>query len=676
MGMGSGMDLLDKLFARGETASDQSTGTAARIAVEPASAPTGDVPPSANAVELPASIPFPKHFTGRSADLDDLASRHESGQRLFVLHGPGGTGKTALARRFAETIAGGYDAFIELAAGANGGVDVMRGVLRAFDADAWPGLSADDVRAEVLAYTADHPTLVIVDDAAEADAAAELAAGGCCVVVTQKSVADGDGAFEVGKLSDDDAVDLLCAQGGAERVGDHAWHIARRSGNSPLAILLARGLIVNQPQIDVELLSERLRLQRLQYIDEVAGAIRMTYEALGGDLQRRWRQLSVFPGTFDAAAAAAVLRDDHETAKTSLVALAAYRMLEAYPAATGRSESADPIDSVRFRMHETVRSHAAKTISGEESSAAAYGHSRYYAEQLETAGDADGRLAFFDLERHNVVAGFERARATVKEEPAYAEVSLFYTAAAPDVIARRVAPADLLAWAGTGIDAARIVGDAAAEISLLASKGAAHKAAGEFPDAIACFESAAELAERSGDDVAAARSLNLLGTCCDSISEGRRAVEAYESAITMLEPLGEVELLASVQSNLGVSLNRMRHYRESLGALGRAVHLVRQIPDRAKEVQILSNLAATYINMGDTKQAFNVYKAAMSLARESGDARAEAIQLGNIAGCYFKLGKAAAAVDLWKRAIAALDEMGSPAAEVFRRRLKTATSRH
>jgi hypothetical protein len=55
--------------------------------------------------QLPAA---PRDFTGRKDELRQLINEHKSGRAIFLLHGMGGVGKTALALKFANRLKASY----------------------------------------------------------------------------------------------------------------------------------------------------------------------------------------------------------------------------------------------------------------------------------------------------------------------------------------------------------------------------------------------------------------------------------------------------------------------------------------------------------------------------------------------------------------------------------------
>ncbi|HVY44496.1 MAG TPA: AAA family ATPase, partial [Minicystis sp.] len=120
---------------------------------------------------MPRLAPAP--LFGREGDLDAIASRFAEGARVVTLHGPGGVGKTSLARRFA---AGAPHVFCDLTEARDD--DVARVVAHALGAKGKDAALA----AAVDAANARGEVLVVLDNAEQAiegvaRAAATIASG-------------------------------------------------------------------------------------------------------------------------------------------------------------------------------------------------------------------------------------------------------------------------------------------------------------------------------------------------------------------------------------------------------------------------------------------------------------------------------------------------------------------
>ena len=117
-------------------------------------------------------------------------------------------------------------------------------------------------------------------------------------------------------------------------------YCARLCGYLPLALRAAASLIAATPDLNpltyaAQLRDERTRLTKIgaEGVDiDVAASLNLSYQQLTPEAARVFRQLSVFPATFDAAAEEAICEDADHTHLSQLVRLS----LAQYDETTGR----------------------------------------------------------------------------------------------------------------------------------------------------------------------------------------------------------------------------------------------------------------------------------------------------------------------------------------------------
>ena len=161
--------------------------------------------------------------------------------------------------------------------------------------------------------------------------------------------------------------------------------------------------------------------KRLELIDASLG---LSYDLLSAELQKLWCMLSVFPDTFDRAAAAAVWSFDPaqdalhaDATQDALSDLVKYSLTEwtALPSPDDRSSvvGRGAGGEGRYRLHDLARLFAASRLPDPDRAAAQYRHAAHYETVLRAAdelyrqgGEAIKRgLALFDLEWTNIQAG-------------------------------------------------------------------------------------------------------------------------------------------------------------------------------------------------------------------------------------------------------------------------------
>ncbi|MEU8104836.1 BTAD domain-containing putative transcriptional regulator [Nonomuraea muscovyensis] len=270
------------------------------------------------AADRPAAAPRPvpinetppdiSDFTGRTDVLAWITSRTAgpgAPPAVLVLHGPPGCGKSAVAVRASATpnLPGGrlYASLAGRPAGA-----VLEDLLRCLGCPdgAVPVGVAERVRL-YRGMTAGRSLLVVLDDAAdEAQVRPLLPTGpGSLTIVTSRSPLaglEGARAYELDVLGAGEAVDLLAAVAGRDRVAaepEAARRIARLCGGLPLALRIAGSRLARKPGWTLDHLAgrlgdERRRLDELSAGDlAVRGSLALGYQGLAEPERRLLRAL-------------------------------------------------------------------------------------------------------------------------------------------------------------------------------------------------------------------------------------------------------------------------------------------------------------------------------------------------------------------------------------------------
>ncbi|WP_309055448.1 BTAD domain-containing putative transcriptional regulator [Streptomyces sp.] len=362
------------------TATAETTGTQAQTPAE-APARTAPAAPPATALE---HIPHPAtgnirprltSFVGREPDLaalrEDLA-----GSRLVTLTGPGGSGKTRLAEEAARRAAGA-DAWIAELAPLDDPDALPGAVLSALRLRETSLIGRDgaaplqnDPTAHLVEHLSARPFLLVLDNCEHViDAAAALAetllthCPRLRVLATSREPlgVPGETVRPVEPLPPDPAHRLFAERARAVRPsfdpGREAAAVAeicRRLDGLPLAIELAAArLRLLTPRQIADRLDDRFRLLTsgartvLPRQQTLRAVVDWSWDLLDPDERALLRQVSVFAGGWDMAAAEALAPD----AAGTLGALVDKSLVVATPTEAGE---------MRYRLLETIHEYAAE----------------------------------------------------------------------------------------------------------------------------------------------------------------------------------------------------------------------------------------------------------------------------------------------------------------------------
>jgi tetratricopeptide (TPR) repeat protein len=219
------------------------------------------------------------------------------------------------------------------------------------------------------------------------------------------------------------------------------------------------------------------------------------------------------------------------------------------------------------------------------------------------------------------------------------------------------------------LEAARRLGDRAAQARSHRLLGFADADLGRYDDAQRHLRGALELSEAAGDLAGQAwahyhRNLvyGLEGRDADALEEARRALELFRAA-------GDRVGQASALTDVGWYHGRLGDHRQALASCGQALALHQELGNRAYQAHTWSCLGDTHHQLGDRPQAIDCYRRALELFRELGDRYGEAGILAHLGELHRGSGDPDAARDAWRQASAILAELDQPAADQLRTRL-------
>ena len=362
-------------------------------------------------------------LVGREKDLETVVNLLGD-HRLVTLTGAGGSGKTRLALQVAADLLESFPDgawFVDLAPLHEPDLVLKTAAL----AIHVPEKAGSTLEESLIAHLARKKTLVILDNCEHLrTASAEVAqlmlgAGpGVRVLATSREPLHvrGESTFRVSSLENSDSVRLFLDRASLAVSGrsssseeiDAVSSICRRLDGIPLAIELAasRVTLLSLTELDQELKTSFRVLTDEESMPSRHQTLKATldwsYELLSPPLQILYRHLSVFPGSFERAAADAI---QNESSLLSLGALLDRSLVVREPGADRQS---------RYRLLVPIREHAGSLLDASGESAEIHRrHARYFAafarerELLVRGADQLRVLSEYDAERDNIRAALE-----------------------------------------------------------------------------------------------------------------------------------------------------------------------------------------------------------------------------------------------------------------------------
>ena len=572
----------------------------------------GDFPPI-RSLSTHNNLPRQRtRFIGRERELAELYGLLASGTRLVTVTGAGGSGKTRLALQVAAELAD----------------DVRRGVIFVPLAPVQePALVAATIALVAgvrdVKELRDKNALLVLDNFEHLLPAAEVVssilslAPELKILVTSRARLrlSGEREYALGPLPPSDAAELFLdraiAVGPDVRAGLTVAAICKRLDGLPLALELAASRVkVLDPSLLLERLSRSLPLltsgtrdapERQQTLRATIG---WSYALLEEPLQRTFRRLAVFPGSFALEAAELVAETDID----QIIALVDWSLLT-------------PIGDGRFLMLETIREFGREQIEGSfEWDEVRARHLGFF---LQLAERAEPKLTGSDQRQW-----YDRLAAendNLREALAYAcesgdgERALMLAGTIWRFWWNRGRVAEASLWYERTLAVGQNASPRARARGLF---GIAHMAesGGDVDRARASFEEAADIFRRIGDTRWLVLALAHLAGLHTYLGDTRRAAAMNDEALDLADRSGDVRGAAIVRSNLGGVLMVEGDDRRASALIELALEKFRSIGDTYGKASCLANLAMISLHSGDIDVAAANLRESLELSSSIGDA--------------------------------------------------------
>ena len=648
--------------------------------------------PTVAATNLPSEVDA---FFGRAAEVACMAAHFASGVRLLTLKGPGGSGKTRLARQFGRDHGASWPGgvwFCDLtsATEASHVINAVGAVL---------GVSLTGSEGEVEDRVQDAigwrgPVLLILDNFEQvADYAPHIlgnwltAAPEALFLVTSRRTLGlrTEVVQELLPLTVDECVSLFCDRAGMPvDENDTVREIVERLDYLPLAIELAAARVglFSTTQL-LNRLNERFRVlagggtDRPERHRTLRATLDWSWQLLEPWERRALAELSLFTGGFFVEAAEAVL--DLSEWPEAPWAVDVVASLWERSLLVSREHDGEP----RFYMLESVRVFAREHLTDNSDI-----RGRFYAwfAQFGLPEFADHRGPAWrsrnDKDVPNLVSGYQWAleagdssaigrlaigvgillqRGPHQLSQEMVERALEERALpSPErmaLLCRLGYLANLLRDAKvcfSAYEAAMIlaeqVGDQRALGLALTGMSVADHRGGDFQVAVGRLERASQILLEQGDQWAAASSLSLMGALLWKVGERERAAATLQEASKLAQTSNNLDVQAYLHIPLGAAIEAadpnaaLAHFRA-------AASKARALGSGKVEVSALLNLGVALIRQLRWDEGREELEKAAALARQVGERRSIGVALGNIASALLDQEKLADAQRTYLEAV-------------------------
>ncbi len=640
---------------------------------------TGDVRPAGRAAGEIEFLGRTRELKELRADieragLDTLAGRKAPRARVLLIAGRPGSGRTALAEELVRQVADGYpDGVLRTSLTEPGGTPVpvgraARDLLTALDVPAPAGAGEDDLTDALRTALADRRTLLLLDDAADAEQVDALLPDtpDCLVVAVSEGPLTGISDVRpctLGGLDAKSGVELLTRHTGSVRITVDpraAEGLAEECQGQPAALMLAGGWLAAHPKAAVSDLAKQLRAEDSEGT-ALTRVFRLAHAALPAGAARMLRLLALAPaGLVDPQTASALVGCSVDSARSTLDDFVALGFLHAVDTPlpqyevpgclhpqlrilAERLERPAELQLARARMLErTVRLlQACRAITETDSPQA--------------------RQKLLDMPR---ALRFPTPRAAADwlrlTRPALlASVRLAVADGELDTLARRLMSQLVRAMAahiGTQAAAAdlydihSLVLDIAERRNLPRERAAAllnlgdlDARTGRTADALTRYRAALDAGREVNDPYATGRAMESVGGAYQDLDDFDRAADWFGRALVERLARGERAEAARLYGRIAAAHTFAGRYGEALRNWRAAVAGHRKNGDVAAQARALSELARVQEYAGRPEESLRTCREAVEWARRAEDPRLQAALHLRVADTLEHLGDPASA---------------------------------
>ncbi|MGW3467104.1 ATP-binding protein [Saccharopolyspora sp. NPDC000995] len=659
---------------------------------------------------VPRQLPgATRHFVNRAVEQDMLTTllagaRGDGVVLLSTIDGTAGVGKSTLAVHWAHRMRDrfpdgelyvnlrGFDPIAEPMTPN----EALGRFLAALDVAPDRIPPSDDARAAMFrSLVHEKRMLVLLDNARTADQVRALLPGTrtCLVVVTSRNrldslvVREGASRVALNVLTELESRDLLAHYLGRERLAaesDAVAEILSHCAGLPLAlgIVAVRAVEFEDFPLDElaeELSNERERLDALEAGGEtgIRAVFSWSYHSLSPEAARLFRLMGLPTGPDIGLDALAALADRTK------------RDLRRPLAELLRTNLIEQPERARYRFHDLLRSYAAECAATDESadtrhaaihrlmdfylrtSAAAdhqtTGHARHFAAELpesdikgHTFDGDEAAMTWWETERHNLRAAIKQASDLKWWKHSWqlprSLMYLFHLRGYTD---------DWIEAYNIGIEAARQLGDEAAQANLLHELGIAYYDRKDFDAAARYAEMSLPHFDAIGDLQGRGEVLIALGHALMDAERNEEAVQPLESALEIAEGVNDAFAQGLSHNALGLLHAKLSRFEQAYPHFDKALRFDREIGEEIGEGFVLNNLANAYFDSGRIAEAIDTHRKALEVRRKIRHRQGEGASLRALGRVLQHVGDLEGARQALQEALAVFEELGhDEAAEV------------
>jgi len=187
-----------------------------------------------------------------------------------------------------------------------------------------------------------------------------------------------------------------------------------------------------------------------------------------------------------------------------------------------------------------------------------------------------------------------------------------------------------------------------------------------YPEALARFRAAQQIAEQIGDKAGIAETLHNIGNIQYAQADYAQALEDYQRSLTLREALGDKAGIVRSLNNIGNIHNAQGNYAQALEHYQRSLALSEAIGSNGGiRAVLMHNIGRVHEQQGNYEQALEYYAKSLTMSEATGNKAGNADTLNSIGNVHYLQGNYAEALEYFQKSLAIKEAIGNKAGIVL-----------
>ncbi|MBD2500472.1 tetratricopeptide repeat protein [Anabaena azotica] len=204
----------------------------------------------------------------------------------------------------------------------------------------------------------------------------------------------------------------------------------------------------------------------------------------------------------------------------------------------------------------------------------------------------------------------------------------------------------------------RNIGDRNGEGATLIGLGNAYNPLGKYQQAIEFFQQSLEIFREIGDRNGEGATLIGLGNAYNSLGRYELAIESFEQSLELSRDIGDHNNKVHSLIGLGNAYHSLGEYKLAIESFEQALEVSRNIGARNSEGNSLIGLGNAYNPLGEYQRAIKFFEQSLEIFRKIGDRKGEGNSLNNLGIAHDSLGEYQRAIDFYQQSREISKEIG------------------